>query len=233
MKKILISIILFIVIFAATLIVKFPYVTMLSYICGNLGRQNNMEISWASSSFSFPVMKLSGVKVVAEGSEIASFDKFEIHLSPIESKYQGLRESCRVSGKIKSPVITYNLTSFPIPESFSGSLGKGTVDASGEYDTRQKKGHSKIRATISEFPNPMVPGSVQLEGDTKTEGGKTDMTCTMSGKNLTGKGTITFTQKSPKTPVQINGLLDIKAGTIPVMLNITGDINNVRAVPVH
>lgn len=226
MKRAVTYSIVFIITFLLTLVAKFPYASLLSYICYNIGNENDLNIVWTKQITSFPTIKLYEVRIVASESEIASFDRLDLVFSLGAIRFKGQKESCKINGKLKPPFIIYNIYNLPIPEQLQKSLGKGVLNTSGEYNYKQKKGKGKFDATIAEFPNPLITGTVAIGGDTSLEPNKSDLSFNLKGNNLEGKGTLTFSYKDPKSPTQIGGLLDLKVNSMPVMLNISGDINN-------
>ncbi|MDQ7823940.1 MAG: hypothetical protein RDV48_14160 [Candidatus Eremiobacteraeota bacterium] len=227
LKKALLALALFIAVFIITAVIRFPYISMLSSMAGKLSTEKKIDVSWERSTGSFPSIKLSSVRIVSEENEVAVFDSIDMFLSLSGMTFRGSQGAGRVSGKIARQKLDYTISSLPIPAFLSTSLGKGTLNASGTYDIKTGKGKGKFDASIEQFPNPLISGALTIDGQDTIEPRKTGIVFNLKGASLTGKGTVTITSADASTPSQVQGVLEVKVGQMPLIFNIQGTLNNI------
>lgn len=233
MKKIFIGCMIFLAVFAITIIIRYPYIGLISSMCDKLSKDDKLNITWERNTTSFPVIKLYGLRIIQDNNEIVSFERFDFLLGISGIRFKGIKDPCKIDGNFRNSSITYRITSLTVPDYLKSKLGKGLINASGTFNTKTKKGKGKFDATINEFPNQLITGSISLEGQSTTEPQKSNLVFNIKGNNISGKGTITLTKTDPNSPSTVSGLLELKAGQMPLMLNIQGNLNNISISPAH
>lgn len=227
MKKIILGVAIFIIVFALTVLFKFPYSEYLNSMCDKISREGTLSITWEKSTDSFPNVKLYNVLIVSDEKIIASFDRVDMQLKPGNLSFKAAKNDCKVNGLVNLQDLTYSFVNLPIPEAFNSAIGKGLLTVSGTYSFKSMKGKGKFTAAIDQFPNPLVSGSLSIDGTTSSENQKTSLVFTLKGKSFDGKGTITITRSDAKTPAQVAGVLELKMGSMQIMLNVGGTLDNI------
>gem|GEM_PF-2142316 len=227
MKKIAWGIVIFIAVFALTMLFKFPYSAYLNSLCDKIGKEGTLVITWERSTDRFPYVKLYNVQIVSDEKLIGSFDRVDMTLRPGNLSFNAAKNECKVNGLVNLQDLTYSFVNLPIPEAFNSAIGKGLLTVTGTYNFKSRKGKGKFDATIEQFPNPLVSGNLTVNGQTSSENQKTNLVFTLKGKSFDGKGTITVTRTDAKTPAQVSGVLELKVGTMPIIMNVGGTLDNI------
>jgi hypothetical protein len=227
MKKAALGIATFLIIFLITLIVKFPYGDLLMTYCSSLNKVSKLNIVWQKQVTSFPFIKLSGVRILSDEREVAAFDRLDLRIIPGGFTFDGAKENCKITGRAGFNEITYSIISLPIPEFLKATLGAGIVSLSGTYNVKQKKGKGKFDAAIDKFPNPLISGSLTVNGQTTIEPQKTALVFTLKGASFDGKGTLSVTAPASDTAPNVSGVLEIKVGQMSMIFNVQGTLDNV------
>jgi hypothetical protein len=227
MKKIVTGVAIFIIVFALTVMFSFPYSEYLNSMCDRMSKEGTLAIAWERSTDNFPSVKLYNVQIVSDEKLIACFDRVDMQLKPGSLTFKAAKNDCKVNGQVNLQELSYSFTNLPIPEAFNSSIGKGVLTVSGSYNMKAKKGKGKFEATIDQFPNPLVSGSLAIKGETSSENQKTSLVFTLKGKSFDGKGTITITRIDAKTPATVAGVLELSVGTMPIILNVGGNLDNI------
>jgi hypothetical protein len=226
MKKAAVGIATFLIIFLITLVIKFPYGDMLSSYCARLNKDTKLNITWQKQVTAFPYIRLTGAKILSDEREVAAFDRLDIKLSLGGVSFEGAKENCKLKGSTSLNDITYSLSSLPIPEFLKPTLGTGIISISGTHNIKQKKGKGKFDAAIDKFPNPLISGSLSINGQMTSEPQKTSLVFTLKGASFDGKGTISITPQPSGSP-QVSGVLEIKVGQTSLIFNVQGSLDNV------
>jgi len=227
MKKVILGVVLFIIVFTLTILFKFPYSAYLDFLCDKISREGTLSITWERSTDSFPNVKLYNVLIVSDEKLIGSFDRVDMQLKPGNISFNASKNDCKINGLVNLQDLTYSFVNLTIPEAFNSTIGKGLLTVSGTYSFNDRKGKGKFEAAIDQFPNPLVSGNLTANGTISSENQKTSLVFNLKGQSFDGKGTITITRTDNRTPAQVAGVLELKMGSIPIILNVGGTLDNI------
>ena len=232
MKRILIALLLFLVVFIAVMVWNFPYSAYISKALEETNKSGNIKIDWSNSADRFPSVILNNVKVMSKQGELLELDNLKITYTPNFLSgiiFKGTGDDTSLSGNYKNNTINFDLKNYKLPSYLATNVGEGVFDIKGSYDVKSSGGKADFKGNIAKIPVPMLSKPFDINGNAVKKGEITDIKFDASGNGISGEGNVSISSpKGTNRDSNISGNINLKTGLISVKLRLSGTLNNIK-----
>ena len=225
LKKILIIVPVFILVFVIFLLFRLPLAEYLDKTVNDFNNSNDVKIVWSDSENKPLKVIISDLKLVSQQGVILSVDKFVVTTNLFNSvKFKGTsKDGLDISGTLKDNNIKFKIKQYRLPSYIESMIGEGSFDfENGNYNFKEKKGSVEFVGSLKNIPTPIIKVPASLSGTASVDGNDTDISFEAMGSGISGNGKINIKDK------QVSGNAVLKAGVIPVSIKLSGDLNNIK-----
>lgn len=224
MKKIIPALALFLLIFIAAIICRFPYAEYMEKSLAELNSGKDIKIRWTDSQNKFPCVYLKNVTVASKQGVLLKLSEMTIKASLFGGfKFEGVGENnLSVKGYLKNSTVNFDIDNYAFPTFVSAVVGNGNFRFTGKYRLNEKEGDIDFNGTIDNIPTPLIKESMNINGTASIKGPETAVKFDASGKTLSGSGIANI--KGNK----IAGNIKIDTGIIPINIILSGELDNIK-----
>ena len=224
LKKILIVVSVFILVFVIVLVLRFPFAEYFDKTVKDFNNSNDVKIVWTDSENKPLKVIISDLKLISQQGIILNADKFVVTASfPNALKFKGNgKDGLDITGTLKDNNIKFKIKKYRLPSYIESMLGEGIFDFDGFYKFKEKKGTVDFIGSLKNIPTPIIKVPASLSGKVNIDGNNADINFEAMGSSISGNGHISIVNK------QVSGNAVLKAGMIPVKIKLSGDLNNIK-----
>ena len=224
LKKILIVVSVFIIVFVIFLVLRFPFAEYLDKTVKDFNDSNDVKIVWTDSENKPLKVIISDLKLISQQGIILNADKFVVTASfPNGLKFEGNgKDGLDITGTFRDNNIKFKIKKYRLPSYIESMLGEGIFDFDGFYKFKEKKGTVDFIGSLKNIPTPIIKDPASLSGKVNINGNNADINFEAMGSSISGNGHISIVNK------QVSGNAVLKAGMIPVNIKLSGDLNNIK-----
>lgn len=216
-------ILIFIVSLLLFTILLFPINDLIKNLCCSFENKTGLILTYESSGPLIIGVRFNNLKIKSKEKEIISLNKMGLTAGSGGIALAASEGSGKISARLKRNKITYKITDFQIPESFSGLLGEGIINnLTGSYEKKEKKGTGDFLITLTDMPRLSIKEALSIDGKYAVEKENISSTFNLNGKKLKGNGSINIILDRNFENSVISGM--ITAGLL--QLNLSGTIGN-------
>ena len=220
LKKILIIISVFVLVFIVFLVFRFP----LDKTVKDFNDSNDVKIVWTDSENKPLKVIITDLKLISQQGIILNADKFVVTASfPNALKFKGNgKDGLDINGTLRDNNIKFQIKKYRLPSYIESMIGEGVFDFDGFYKFKEKKGTVNFIGSLKNIPTPIIKVPASLSGKVNIDGNNADINFEAMGSGISGDGHINIINK------QVSGNATLKAGMIPVKIKLSGDLNNIK-----